>query len=315
MAHGVTDYTVRLEYKFQSGALNESLSDVFGVMIDRDDWKLGEDVVNTAYYPSGALRDMEDPHNGGASVNDLGWQPASMSEYLDLDISQDNGGVHINSGIRNRACYLIGNAIGKDKTEKIYYRILVTRYLKTQSNFVDMRLAAIQAIKDLYGDGSAEMNAVISAFDDVGIGSSGGSQPEPDLSLVSGDGWIAAVAYQTQALYLAKPSIQNPATDIVLLTSTKVSTETGNPISVSDDGSLIIFMGNDHYIHIINSDGSDEQVISNESVWNSIALSPDGMMLAATTTLQDSSIYIFDLSGNNNNKKIRLYSPTTFIKT
>ncbi|HEX9973922.1 MAG TPA: T9SS type A sorting domain-containing protein, partial [bacterium] len=60
-----------------------------------------------------------------------------------------------------------------------------------------------------------------------------------------------------------------------------------------------------------NSDGSGEQVIGSDAVWNSISLSPNGVLLAATTTLQDSSIYIFDFSENNNNKKIRLYSPTT----
>lgn len=143
MAHGITQHTVGLEYKFQSGALNESISDVFGAMVDRSDWLLGEDIVQTAYYPSDALRDMENPHNGGTSRNDHYWQPASMSEYVELDISEDNGGVHTNSGIPNHACYLIGHAIGKDKTEQIYYRILDARYLNTQSNFVDMRLAAI----------------------------------------------------------------------------------------------------------------------------------------------------------------------------
>ncbi len=308
--HGVTQHTIGLEYKFQSGALNESFSDVFAVMVDRDDWKIGEDIVNSAYFPSGTMRDMEDPHNGAAAHGN-GWQPKYMNEFLVLDITQDNGGVHINCGIPNYACYLIGNAIGKDKTEKIYYRIVDARYLNTQSNFVDMRMATIQAATDLYGDGSSEVNAVIAAFDAVGIGSSGGSQPNPDLPPVAGEEWIATIDYQTEALYLAKPVIQNQNTDIIQLTSTQVSAETGNPISVTDDGSLIIFVDKNHYIRIINSDGTDEQVISNDAVWNSVSFSPNGMMLAATTTLQDSSIYIFDLSGNNNNKKIRLYSPTT----
>ncbi len=310
LTHGITEYTTALEYKYQSGALNESFSDVFGVMVDRDDWKLGEDVVRTQYFPTGAMRDMANPHNG-ASANDDNWQPAVMSEYVELDISQDNGGVHINCGIPNHACYLIGNAIGKAKTEKIYYRIMEARYLNTQSNFVDMRLATIQSAKELYGDNSTEMNAVIAAFDAVGIGSSGGSQPDPDLPPVEGDEWIATIDYQSQSLYLAKPVIQDQNTDIVLLTATKVSTETGNPISVTDDGSFIMFVDANHNIRVINSDGSNEEVIGSDAVWNSIALSPDGMKLAATTTLQDSSIYIFDFSGNNNNKRIRLYSPTT----
>lgn len=311
MAHGITQHTVGLEYKFQSGALNESISDVFGAMVDRDDWLLGEDIVQTAYYPSGALRDMENPHNGGTSRNDHYWQPASMSEYVELDISEDNGGVHTNSGIPNHACYLIGHAIGKDKTEQIYYRILDARYLNTQSNFVDMRLAAIQAAKDLYGDGSAEVTAVIAAFDAVGISNSGGSQPSPDVPPVIGEQWIATIDWTTEALYLVKPIIQDPNTDIMLLTSTPVSTITGNPISVTEDGSLVMFVDKNQNLRAINSDGTGEEVMSSDGVWNSIALSPNGMMLAATTTLADSSIYIFDLSGNDNHKKIRLYSPTT----
>jgi len=311
MTHGVTQHTVGLEYKFQSGALNESVSDVFGVMVDREDWRVGEDIVKLAYYPSGALRDMENPHNGGSTVNDLSWQPAHMSEFVDLDISEDNGGVHINSGIPNHACYLIGNAIGKDKTEKIYYRVLDARYLNKQSNFIDMRLAAVQAAKDLYGDGSAEVNAVNAAFDGVGIGSSGGSQPDPDVPPVSGEEWIATVDWTSESLFLVKPVIQNPETDIKLLTLTAINTETGNPISVTDDGSLIIFVDKNHLIRVINSDGSGEEIISENPVWNSIALSPNGKTLAATTTLMDSSIYFFDFSGNNNHKKIRLYTPAT----
>jgi Zn-dependent metalloprotease len=140
MTHGVVQHTVNLEYQFQSGALNESFADVFGVMVDRDDWRIGEDVVLTSVFPSGALRDMEDPHNGGTSRADLGWQPSHMNEFVELTIDDDNGGVHVNSGIPNKACHLIGVAIGRDKTERIYYRILEARYLNTQSNFADMRM-------------------------------------------------------------------------------------------------------------------------------------------------------------------------------
>ena len=61
MSHGVIQNTANLEYVNQSGALNESFADVFGAMIDRNDWKMGEDIVNTSVFPSGALRDLEDP--------------------------------------------------------------------------------------------------------------------------------------------------------------------------------------------------------------------------------------------------------------
>ena len=155
MTHGVIERTVNLAYRFESGALNESFADVFAAMVDRDDWHLGEDIVKARFFPSGAMRDMADPNNGG-SRGDPFWQPAHMDEFVSLDITQDNGGVHINSGIPNRACFLIAATIGRDKTERIYYRILEGRYLSTQATFGDMRLAALQATADLYGaDGAA----------------------------------------------------------------------------------------------------------------------------------------------------------------
>lgn len=79
MTHGVVQNTANLEYQGESGALNESFADVFGVLIDRDDWLIGEDVVKPAAFPSGALRSMQDPHNG-ASTNDFnrGWQPKNI---------------------------------------------------------------------------------------------------------------------------------------------------------------------------------------------------------------------------------------------
>ena len=99
-----------------------------------------------------------------------------MDEFVSLDITQDNGGVHINSGIPNRACFLIAATIGRDKTERIYYRILEGRYLSAQATFVDMRLAALQATADLYGADGAEARAVADAFDAVGI--AGGTYAE-----------------------------------------------------------------------------------------------------------------------------------------
>ncbi|MDZ7935891.1 MAG: M4 family metallopeptidase, partial [Emticicia sp.] len=65
MTHGVIEATARLEYQNQSGALNESFADIFGVMIDRDDWTLGEDVIRAGSFPSGALRSLSNPNQGG----------------------------------------------------------------------------------------------------------------------------------------------------------------------------------------------------------------------------------------------------------
>ncbi|MFQ3664072.1 MAG: M4 family metallopeptidase, partial [Chloroflexaceae bacterium] len=171
--HGITQYTADLIYEGQSGALNESYSDVFAVMIDRDDWLIGEDVIKSPPYPRPYLRSMQDPNAEGAydprnPLEGIG-QPATMAEYANLPNTRqaDNGGVHINSGIPNHAHYLLAQAIGREKTEQIAYRAL-TQYLTPSANFVDAAKASARAAADLYGQG-AEVEAVRQAFARVGI--------------------------------------------------------------------------------------------------------------------------------------------------
>ena len=312
MTHGVIDHTVSLEYKFQSGALNESLADVFGAMVDNDDWTLGEEIIKPGHFPGGALRNMADPHNGAAQGQD-GWQPATMSEFMNLDIGTDNGGVHINSGIPNHACYLIAQAIGREKTEKIYYRTMEAKYLTAQSQFIDMRLALIRAAQDFVQKGEMTQNdvdAVKAAFDQVGITGNQGTPAPQDVPPVQGEEWIAAINAENSdnSLYILRPVIQSNS-DIVQLSSTQVYTRTGNPITVSVDGSVLLFIDQSNYIRAITGQG--ESVISNNGIWNSIALSPDATLLAATTVYEDSLLYIFNLQDPNQSKVIHLYTPTT----
>ncbi len=172
MSHGVIQHTANLVYQFQPGALNESFADVFGVLIDPENMLLGETIMLPG--KGIALRDLLNPNNPQV----LSPQPAHMSEFREMPLDQDNGGVHVNSGIPNRAAALIMQAIGHDKTGDIYYRAL-SHYLTRNSEFVDARNAIEQATKDLHGEG-AELNAVRSAFDAVGINSGtgdGGSGP------------------------------------------------------------------------------------------------------------------------------------------
>ena len=96
LTHAITDNTADLIYQFQSGALNESFSDVFACMVDNDDWEVGETVF-TPGIPGDALRSLENPPIGG--------QPDHMNDYLNT--GDDNGGVHTNSGIPNKAAFLI----------------------------------------------------------------------------------------------------------------------------------------------------------------------------------------------------------------
>jgi len=315
MGHGVTEYTVNLEYMAQPGALNESYSDVWGAMVDRDDWFMGEDIVLSSVFPTGAMRDMSDPHNGGDGPEDRGWQPAHMSEYQDLPNTSDgdNGGVHVNSGIPNHAAYLVGNTIGKDKLERIWYRILTSKYLNRLANFCDMRSAAIQSVTDLYGDPSAELDAVTCAFDSVGITADCGGQAPPDepSGVPAGDEWIAMANDEggDNSLWLARPN----GDDITLLTTTQINTGSGKPIDVaySDDQAIILFVDNDYSLRYVQPDGTEEGVIDSTIDWWSIAVTVDFSKVAITTLENDSMIHVLDLVNPGNSKSIHLYSPTT----
>ncbi len=161
LTHAVTQYSADLQYVNQSGALNESFSDVFGYFVDPNNWDLGE-AVYTPRVAGDALRSLSDPEKYG--------QPAHMKDYQFLPPTEegDNGGVHINSGIPNKAAYLTINAIGKEKAEKIYYRALTT-YLTPTSNFKQARATLLQSATDYDGYDSATYKAVENAWNQVGI--------------------------------------------------------------------------------------------------------------------------------------------------
>jgi Zn-dependent metalloprotease len=186
MTHGVTSRTAGLTYSGESGALNESMSDVFGAMVElyadgvesTNTWRIGED----AYTPAtagDALRYMATPHsapNYGYTSND---DPDHYSERYTG--TGDSGGVHINSGIANHVFYLVAKGgphahiagptvtgVGADKAARIWYRALTT-YMTSSTNFAGARTATINAATDLYGAGSAEATAVATAWTACGV--------------------------------------------------------------------------------------------------------------------------------------------------
>jgi Zn-dependent metalloprotease len=158
LTHGVTDYEANLIYQDQSGALNESFSDVFGVIIENQggngNWLMGEDCL----IRGTAFRSVSNPSAYG--------DPENMNDYYYT--TDDNGGVHTNSGIPNKAAFNAYNNLNRDfnKLGAIYYRAL-TVYLSQSSDFSAARSALVQSATDLYG--SAEAAAIRSAFDAVGI--------------------------------------------------------------------------------------------------------------------------------------------------
>ncbi len=316
MTHGVIENTAKLEYRNQSGALNESFADVFGSLIDRDDWTLGEDVVKLAYFPSGALRSLENPNQGGK--NDNGYQPKNMSQYANLKDTpeQDNGGVHINSGIPNHAYYKFATGAGmnKDKAEAVYYRVL-TNYLTRTSKFTDLRLAVIQATTDLYGNGT-EVNSAKAAFDFVGItdpgtttpGTPGGNTPPTNTEIPVNPGTESLVVFDPrssdQSLYVG------PFNTNVDLTKATNGLGCLSKPSVTDDGSFAYFVGKDKKVYRLDlAKKSNPSVVSSEAIWRNVAISKNGKVLAALTSTLDNFIYIFDLVGNKS-KKIKLFNPT-----
>lgn len=189
LSHAVITGTVDLVYENQSGALNEHFADVFGVIIDDANWNMGEDCAGPG-LPKGYLRNLSDPVKGN--------QPAHMSQYYDLPNTEDGdwGGVHINSGIVNKAAHLVGSQLGRPTLGAIWYRILDKHYLNSRSQFQDMRRAALRACKDLYPSPADTCATVAAAFDSVGIveADSGGSgcpanSSEQDGSCYCNDGY------------------------------------------------------------------------------------------------------------------------------
>ena len=176
MTHGVISNSANLQYRFESGALNESFADIFGTLVDADDWEVGEDIMGPDAKEDGrvSLRSLSDPSKYPVNAdyvpygNGEGKYPSHMDEFYDLPRSLDNGGVHINSSITNHAAYLIGEEIGKEKLGQIFYRAL-TVYLTPTSNFSEARKLIVQSAVDIYGEGSAEAAATANGFDSVGI--------------------------------------------------------------------------------------------------------------------------------------------------
>lgn len=178
LTHGVTEHEAGLIYTGQPGALNESFSDVFGSLVkqrdlnqtaEQADWIIGAGLFTAKIHGAG-IRSMKAP---GTAYDDpaIGKdpQPAHMKNYYKG--SEDNGGVHINSGIPNRAFYLAAIEIGGyawEKAGKIWYITLRDR-LRPTSNFKRAANLTIAVAGELYSQGSREQNAVRNAWKQVGV--------------------------------------------------------------------------------------------------------------------------------------------------
>ncbi len=184
LTHGVTQDESELHYMFQSGALNESLSDVFGSLIKQKrnretartaDWLIGEGLFTPAVNGE-ALRSMKAP---GTAYSDpvIGSdpQPDHMSKYVNT--YDDNGGVHINSGIPNRAFYLAAygfDGFAWEKAGRIWYETLRDAALRPNTGFKRFANLTVATAGRLYGQGSVEQDIVADAWATVGLAVSAG---------------------------------------------------------------------------------------------------------------------------------------------
>ncbi len=181
LSHGVTDFTSGLLYRNESGALNESFSDMMGTAVEfyyqpagsgsmQADYLIGEDVVTP-----GGIRSMENPAAYG--------QPDHYARRVILPLSSDNGGVHTNSGIPNQVYYLAieggtnrtsGLSVqgvgvsNREQIEKTMYRAF-TQMMPADATFAVARTVTIQAATNLYGASSAATRAITQAWTAVGV--------------------------------------------------------------------------------------------------------------------------------------------------
>lgn len=195
MTHGVTERTANLTYARESGALNESFSDIFGAMVEAfadggvsaDTWKIGEDAY-TPGTPGDALRRMDNPNAvGDPDHYSVRLYPGTCTPSN----LNDQCGVHTNSSISNHAYYLLVSGgtnrvsgvtvtgIGANDAARIFYRAL-TVYMTSSTNFAGARTATLNAATDLFGSSSSQYNGTATAWCSVGVGACpAGPTPTP----------------------------------------------------------------------------------------------------------------------------------------
>jgi len=177
LTHGVVSNTCNLEYEDEPGALNEHLADTFGVMMKQ--WSLGHDVKKADWLigaeimvPRKTVKALRTFKNELAYEKDpfLGTDPQPKHMKNKYTGDEDNGGVHINSGIPNHAFYLVATALGGNSWEKagaIWYRTMLA--LTIDSQFADMVKTTSMIAGKLYGAASLEQQAVDAAWKQVGL--------------------------------------------------------------------------------------------------------------------------------------------------
>lgn len=274
LTHGVTEHTAGLVYKNQSGAMNEAFSDIFGIAVEnftnkKIDWIQGDGLGDRTYS-----RDFKNPASRSIPGTNIPY-PTKFSEFISTQ--QDNGGVHINSGIINHAFYMLAEglngAIGTKDAEKIFYRAL-SKHLVANSQFVDTRLACVQSAGELFGANSAQAKATAKAFDAVEIFDDAGTPQDPSTRPpVNGkDATLFVFLFQGQ-FYLGRREGNDPSTGVAL---SSIPLIPRRPV-ISGNGNAAIFVSADHDLCAVATDGSEPaQCLGFAGFIHSVAMTPDG---------------------------------------
>ena len=298
LTHGVIEHSANLLYQNQPGALNEAFADIFGEMIEartkngEPDWITGRDLARPASGGGGPdlgrpVRNLKNPE---AFLTHFGRPyPKHMDDFF--HIQEDNGGVHINSTIIGHAFYLLAKDIDLRAAEQIFYHAL-TYYLVQNSQFIDARLACIDAAEDLpnmypelYPDDDAARKlaeAVAKAFDAVRIFGPGSTPDPPNIPPVCESDTTCDATLFVYRDVLGQFRLGRRETD---LGDGEQGVQLAEDIvvrarpSVSRDGGLAVFVNAENDLCFIATDGNGQQCLESPDPVAAAAMSRDGRLL------------------------------------
>jgi hypothetical protein len=275
-----------LEYKFQSGALNESLADIFGEMVEARDKNGHPDWLKAdPFDPTNRDKLLQDYANP-TSVNFAPGRPnpSKMSEFADLSIDQDNGGVHINSSIINYCFYLLAEgldgAIGMREAERVFYRAMTTS-LQKQSQFIDMRLGCTAAADELFGRDSTEARKTREAFDRVELFDAPNTPDPTPIPTVNAPDSTLFLRYSPLfggvVLGRREAALSDGPFGTILDTVDFVAPRR---ITVAGDGSFAVFVTGNNDVGFVRTDGMGVSFAELTGTVHSVAMAPNASRFA-----------------------------------
>lgn len=324
LTHGVIDSVGNggiLEYRRQSGALNEALADIFGEMVEArfkgasPDWLKAD-----PFEPENRdklLQDYANPTSVKAFTGDP--NPSKMSEFIRLNDDQDNGGVHVNSSIINHCFYLLAigmdGALGMRDAEQVFYRAMTT-HLQKQSQFIDMRHACVSAAEEVFGRDSVQAQKTAEAFTRVEIEDAPTTPAPAPLPSVAGPDSTLALRLDPFAnqyfLVRREAALGDGDLGSFVFTGDYLAPRR---VSVSGNGSFCVFVTALNDVASINTDGTDLSFGDVPGLVHSVAAAPDGNHYALVVNNQQTleplnEIWIIRLNPPDT-RRIKLTAPGT----